>query len=87
MIYKNLGRTGLKVSIFSLGGWLTYGGTVKGDPVKEIMKIAYESGINTLYVPGTDLDRSLPLKGAFHARANSATVVFDSFLSLSVTRK
>lgn len=47
MIFKNLGRTGLKVSAFSLGGWLTYGGTVKGDPVKECMKLAFESGINT----------------------------------------
>ena len=25
---------------------LTIGGTVKGDPVKEIVKVAYENGIN-----------------------------------------
>lgn len=47
MVYKNLGSTGLKVSAFSLGGWLTYGGTVNGDPVKAIMKLAFESGVNT----------------------------------------
>ena len=28
MEYRNLGRTGLKVSVISLGGWLTYGGNV-----------------------------------------------------------
>jgi aryl-alcohol dehydrogenase-like predicted oxidoreductase len=28
MEYRYLGRTGLKVSVFSLGGWITYGGQV-----------------------------------------------------------
>lgn len=28
MQYRFLGRTGLKVSVISLGGWLTYGGHV-----------------------------------------------------------
>jgi aryl-alcohol dehydrogenase-like predicted oxidoreductase len=28
MIYRNLGRSGLKVSVISLGGWVTYGGSV-----------------------------------------------------------
>ncbi len=32
--------------VFSLGGWLTIGGTQKGDIVKEIMQAAYENGIN-----------------------------------------
>ncbi|EJU04073.1 voltage-gated potassium channel beta-2 subunit [Dacryopinax primogenitus] len=46
MIFRNLGSSGLRVPVFSLGGWLTYGGTVKGDPVKEVMKAAFEAGIN-----------------------------------------
>jgi hypothetical protein len=29
-----------KVSVFSLGGWLTYGGTQKGDIVKECLQTA-----------------------------------------------
>ncbi|KAG8847259.1 hypothetical protein FRB91_011939, partial [Serendipita sp. 411] len=32
MEYRRLGPSGLRVSSLSLGGWLTLGGTVKGDP-------------------------------------------------------
>ncbi|QRW17109.1 aldo/keto reductase family protein [Rhizoctonia solani] len=39
---------GLRVPVFSLGGWLTFGGTVKGDPVKEVVKLAFENGINMI---------------------------------------
>jgi len=46
MIFRHLGPTGLKVSIFSLGGWLTYGGTQKGDVVKECLQAAWDAGIN-----------------------------------------
>jgi aryl-alcohol dehydrogenase-like predicted oxidoreductase len=34
------------VSVFSLGGWLTYGGTQKGNIVKECIQAAWENGIN-----------------------------------------
>ncbi|CAD6569157.1 MAG: hypothetical protein CYPHOPRED_003114 [Cyphobasidiales sp. Tagirdzhanova-0007] len=47
MKYKNLGSTGLKVSVFSYGGWLTVGGTQKGQIVKEPIKCAWDHGINT----------------------------------------
>ncbi|CAL1694677.1 unnamed protein product [Somion occarium] len=46
MIFRRLGSSGLRVPVFSFGGWLTVGATVKGDPVKEIMKTAFENGIN-----------------------------------------
>lgn len=46
MVFRRLGNSGLRVPLFSLGGWLTYGGTVKGDPVKDIIKTAFEHGIN-----------------------------------------
>ncbi|RXW23071.1 hypothetical protein EST38_g2772 [Candolleomyces aberdarensis] len=46
MPFRRLGNSGLRVPVFSLGGWLTLGGTVVGDPVKEIIKIAWENGIN-----------------------------------------
>ncbi|KAG1716201.1 hypothetical protein ID866_941 [Astraeus odoratus] len=46
MPFRRLGSSGLRVPLFSLGGWLTLGGTVVGDPVKEIIKVAFENGIN-----------------------------------------
>ncbi|KAF8167230.1 NADP-dependent oxidoreductase domain-containing protein [Crassisporium funariophilum] len=46
MPFRRLGPSGLRVPVFSLGGWLTIGGTVLGDPVKEIVQTAFEAGIN-----------------------------------------
>ncbi|OSX67193.1 hypothetical protein POSPLADRAFT_1072224 [Postia placenta MAD-698-R-SB12] len=46
MPFRRLGPSGLRVPVFSLGGWLTLGGTVIGDPVKEIIKTAFDHGIN-----------------------------------------
>jgi voltage-dependent potassium channel beta subunit len=46
MLFRRLGPSGLRVPVFSLGGWLTLGGTVKGDPVKDIIRTAFEHGIN-----------------------------------------
>ncbi|EPT01672.1 hypothetical protein FOMPIDRAFT_124742 [Fomitopsis schrenkii] len=46
MPFRRLGPSGLRVPLFSLGGWLTLGGSVLGDPVKDIIKTAFENGIN-----------------------------------------
>ncbi|KAI0707250.1 Aldo/keto reductase [Earliella scabrosa] len=46
MPFRLLGNSGLRVPLFSLGGWLTLGGSVKGDPVKQIIKTAWDNGIN-----------------------------------------
>ncbi|KAJ6545011.1 NADP-dependent oxidoreductase domain-containing protein [Mycena vulgaris] len=46
MPFRRLGSSGLRVPLFSLGGWLTIGGTVVGDPVKDIIKTAFLNGIN-----------------------------------------
>ncbi|CAE6417746.1 unnamed protein product [Rhizoctonia solani] len=48
MQFRRLGSSGLRVPVFSLGGWLTFGGTVKGDPAKEVVKTAFENGINMI---------------------------------------
>ncbi|GAA5848467.1 hypothetical protein JCM8547_004523 [Rhodosporidiobolus lusitaniae] len=46
MEYRTIPGTGLKVSVFSYGSWLTLGGTVKGDPVTELVKTALDNGVN-----------------------------------------
>lgn len=46
MKFRHLGPSGLKVSLFSLGGWLTYGGTQKGSIVKDCLQAAWDNGIN-----------------------------------------
>jgi len=46
MQFRRLGPAGLKVSVLSLGGWLTYGGTQKGSIVKDCMQTAWDHGIN-----------------------------------------
>ncbi len=47
MPYRNLGRCGLKISQFSLGGWTTFGGSVKDfTSVKSILHVAFEAGVN-----------------------------------------
>ncbi|TCD60551.1 hypothetical protein EIP91_009867 [Steccherinum ochraceum] len=48
MPFRRLGGSGLRVPIFSYGGWLTVGGSVVGDPVKELIKTAFENGINMI---------------------------------------
>ncbi|KAJ6483550.1 NADP-dependent oxidoreductase domain-containing protein [Mycena vitilis] len=44
MPFRRLGPSGLRVPLFSLGGWLTLGGSVVGDP--DIIKTAFDNGIN-----------------------------------------
>ncbi len=46
MEYRNMGRTGLKLSEISLGGWLTFGGAVDDDIAFNILDVAVEHGIN-----------------------------------------
>ncbi|MFA9557474.1 aldo/keto reductase family protein [Evansella sp. AB-rgal1] len=46
MKYRQLGRTGLKVSEISLGSWLTYGNSVEKDQAEKTIDKAYELGIN-----------------------------------------
>ncbi|KAI0091127.1 Aldo keto reductase [Irpex rosettiformis] len=48
MPFRRLGSSGLRIPLFSLGAWLTLGGSVKGDPVKDIIKVAFENGINLI---------------------------------------
>ena len=46
MEYRRLGKSGLQVSAFSLGSWLTFGKQISDDVADELMSVAYESGVN-----------------------------------------
>ncbi len=46
MNYRTLGRTGVKVSTISLGGWLTFGNSVEPDTTKKIARRALDLGVN-----------------------------------------
>ncbi|MHA1212865.1 MAG: aldo/keto reductase family protein [Candidatus Heimdallarchaeota archaeon] len=46
MKYRNVGKSGLKISEISLGSWLTYGGTVENEMAKKCMSTAIEHGVN-----------------------------------------
>ena len=46
MEYRNLGRSGLRVSEVSLGSWLTFGSYLDGEATREIVHKAYDLGIN-----------------------------------------
>ncbi|NOX62407.1 MAG: aldo/keto reductase [Chloroflexi bacterium] len=46
MNYRNLGRSGLKISEISLGGWLTYGAGVDDETAKACLTTAAEHGVN-----------------------------------------
>jgi voltage-dependent potassium channel beta subunit len=46
MEYRRLGKSGLKVSEFSFGAWVTFGKQVGEDAAASIMAHAYDNGIN-----------------------------------------
>jgi len=46
MDYRRLGKSGLKLSAFSLGSWVTFARQVDGAAAREIMALAYDRGIN-----------------------------------------
>jgi voltage-dependent potassium channel beta subunit len=46
MDYRRLGKSGLKVSEFSYGSWVTFAKQVDVQPAKEMLAAAYDAGIN-----------------------------------------
>jgi voltage-dependent potassium channel beta subunit len=46
MEYKSLGKSGLQVSTLSLGSWVTFGNQITDKTAENLMKIAYDAGIN-----------------------------------------
>ncbi|MEK6676140.1 MAG: aldo/keto reductase family protein [Planctomycetota bacterium] len=48
MEYRRVGNSGLKVSVLSVGGWLTFGNTVDTDTTREIIRAAVDQGVNSI---------------------------------------
>jgi len=46
MRYRNLGHSGLRLSVVGLGSWLTFGSTVEHDMARACVRRAYERGVN-----------------------------------------
>lgn len=46
MQYRRLGNSGLQVSTLSLGSWVTFGNQIGDTVAEDLMKIAYDNGIN-----------------------------------------
>jgi voltage-dependent potassium channel beta subunit len=46
MIYRRMGRSGLKLSVFSLGSWVTYHNQVDVKSAAEMLATAFDAGIN-----------------------------------------
>jgi voltage-dependent potassium channel beta subunit len=46
MEYRRLGKAGVQVSALSLGSWVTFGDQIGDDVAADLMKTAYDAGIN-----------------------------------------
>uniref|UniRef100_A0A7N6FJ67 Voltage-gated potassium channel subunit beta-1 n=1 Tax=Anabas testudineus TaxID=64144 RepID=A0A7N6FJ67_ANATE len=46
MTYRNLGKSGLRVSCLGLGTWVTFGSQISDEMAENLMTIAYENGVN-----------------------------------------
>lgn len=46
MEYRRLGKAGIQVSALSLGSWVTFGQQIEDDVAADLMKTAYDNGIN-----------------------------------------
>jgi voltage-dependent potassium channel beta subunit len=46
MEYRRLGKAGIQVSALSLGSWVTFGEQISDDVATDLMKTAYDAGVN-----------------------------------------
>ncbi len=46
MEYRRLGKSGLQLSELSLGSWLTFGKQIGNSIAEDLMKLAYDNGVN-----------------------------------------
>ena len=73
MDYRRLGRSGLKVSEFSLGAWVTFGKQVGVDDAVNLLACAYDHGINFFdNAEGYESGNAEKVKGGAWASASLA---------------
>ncbi len=46
MLYRRLGKAGIKLSVLSLGSWITFQNQLDVDAAVDMMRTAYEAGVN-----------------------------------------
>src|SRR5690242_13137714 len=46
MEYRRLGKSGLRISAFSFGSWVTFGNQVDTSLARDCMALAYDQGVN-----------------------------------------
>ncbi len=46
MEYRHLGKSGLQVSVYSLGSWITFGNQISNSVAESLMGFAYDQGVN-----------------------------------------
>ncbi|XP_077171858.1 voltage-gated potassium channel subunit beta-3 isoform X5 [Paroedura picta] len=46
MNYRNLGKSGLRVSCLGLGTWVTFGSQISDEMAENVLTVAYENGVN-----------------------------------------
>ncbi|XP_068164162.1 voltage-gated potassium channel subunit beta-3-like isoform X1 [Antennarius striatus] len=46
MKYRNLGKSGLRVSCLGLGTWVTFGSQISDEMADSVMTVAYDNGVN-----------------------------------------
>jgi aryl-alcohol dehydrogenase-like predicted oxidoreductase len=44
--YRNMGRTGLRLSAISLGAWVTFGDQIDATMASDLIHRAYDAGVN-----------------------------------------
>ncbi|XP_061664594.1 voltage-gated potassium channel subunit beta-2-like isoform X5 [Syngnathoides biaculeatus] len=46
MAYRNLGKSGLRVSCLGLGTWVTFGSQISDETAEGVLTLAYDNGVN-----------------------------------------
>uniref|UniRef100_A0A3Q3LPY9 Voltage-gated potassium channel subunit beta-1 n=1 Tax=Mastacembelus armatus TaxID=205130 RepID=A0A3Q3LPY9_9TELE len=97
MPYRNLGKSGLRVSCLGLGTWVTFGSQICDEMAESVMTVAYDSGVNLfdtaeVYASGraeTTLGNILKKKGWRRSSYVVTTKIYwgaktNSFLTLNL---